>query len=111
MGEAKHDGPLMRLSQQALEDSKRWFPDTAMDPVHHSLGLCGEAGEVANIVKKLQRGSLNLKDANTRYQLMMEITDVQTYLFSLAGLLGLDLDKSVQHVRSENEKRFGNGNG
>lgn len=109
MSEAKHDGALFKLSQQAHADSQRWFPETSTDLGHQVLAMVGEAGEVANIVKKLQRGDKSLKDANTRYQLMMEITDVQTYLLSIAGLLGLDLDKSVQHVRSENEKRFGNG--
>ena len=107
MTEAKHDGELFRLSQQAHKDSQKWFPETATDLGHLTLAMCGEVGEVANIVKKLQRGDRSLKDANTRYELMMEITDVQTYLFAIAGLLGLDLDKSVQHVRSENEKRFG----
>src|SRR3954453_1922266 len=94
------DGPLWLLARQAHEDSKRWFPDTADDLGHHILGLCGEAGEVANLSKKLQRGSLNLHDADTRFQLMMEITDVQTYTLSASGLLGLDLDKSLQHVRA-----------
>jgi NTP pyrophosphatase (non-canonical NTP hydrolase) len=108
MGEAqKHDGPMFQLSQQAHKDSQRWFPATADDLGHLSLALCGEVGEVANIVKKLQRGDKSLKDAQTRFHLMMEIADVQTYLLCIAGLLGLDLDKAVQHVRSENEKRFG----
>jgi len=101
------DGPLWKLSRQAYADSKLWFPEQADNLVHHALGLCGEAGEVAEIVKKLDRGSLNLRDAEVRYRLMMEVTDVQTYVFSTAGMLQMDLDKSVQHVRSENMKRFG----
>lgn len=105
--EKEHEGPLFKLSQQAKEDSHRWFPQFENDLGHHVLCLCGEAGEVANIVKKLEEGRLNLRDAETRFKLMMEITDVQTYLLSIAGMIGLDLDKSLQHVRAENEKRFG----
>lgn len=111
MTEANHDGALFKLSQQAHADSQRWFPEKANDVVHMSLGLAGEAGEVANIVKKLDRGDLSISDANTRYKLMMELTDVQTYLLAIAGMIGLDLDKSIQHVRAQNEQRFGNKNG
>jgi NTP pyrophosphatase (non-canonical NTP hydrolase) len=103
------EGPLWKLSQQAHGDSKLWFPNQADDLVHHALALCGEAGEFANLVKKLQRGDLNLKDADTRFQVMMELTDVQTYVLSAAGLMGLDLDMSLEHVRAQNMKRFGTG--
>jgi len=105
--EQDHDGPLWKLSQQAHEDSTRWFPNYAGDLVHMTLALCGEAGELANLVKKIQRGDLDIKDAETRYKVMMETTDVQTYVLAIAGLIGLDLDKSVQHIRGQNEARFG----
>jgi hypothetical protein len=96
-----------KLSQQCVKDSERWFPERAHDVVHHTLALCGEAGELANIVKKIDRGSLDIKDANVRYQLMMEATDVYVELLAVTGLLKLDLDASYQHVRGLNEKRFG----
>jgi len=110
MGEkaAERDGPLYKLSQQAFKDGENWFPEVSHDLPHLVLGMCGEAGE-ANLVKKLQRGDLTLKDADTRYRVMMETTDVLTYLLNIAGLIGLDLDQSLQHVRSENIKRFANG--
>jgi NTP pyrophosphatase (non-canonical NTP hydrolase) len=102
------DSQTFKLSQQAREDSKRWFGDVGAHNslVHMTLALCGEVGELANIVKKIDRGSLDIKDANVRYQLMMETTDVYVYLLNIAGMLGLDLEQSNQHVRALNEKRF-----
>lgn len=111
MGEAQKrakpgESQLFALAKQCHEDSLRWFPHTHNIP-HHTLSMCGEAGEVANIVKKLDRGDLNIGDANTRYKLMMEVTDVFVYLLNISYLLGLDLEKAYMHVRAENEKRFG----
>jgi NTP pyrophosphatase (non-canonical NTP hydrolase) len=67
---------------------------------------CGEAGEFANLVKKIERGSLRLGDASVRLKLAMELTDTFVYMLNLAGLLGIDLEKSYHLVRGENEKRF-----
>lgn len=99
---------MFALAKQCNDDSLRWFPNSH-NVVHHTLSLCGEAGELANLVKKIDRGSLDIRDANTRYRLMMETTDVFVYLLNIAFLLGLDLQKAYDHVRAENEKRFGNG--
>lgn len=95
-----------KLAQQCQEDSRRWFPESN-NIIHHTLSMCGEAGEFANLVKKIDRGSLDIKDANVRHKLMMELTDTYVYLLNIAGLLGLDLERSYEYVRGENEKRFG----
>lgn len=102
------ESQLFRMAQQARDDSDRWFGDShASDSlVHMVLSLCGEAGELANLVKKIDRGSLDIRNANVRYQLMMETTDVFVYLLNIAGMLGLDLERSNDHVRGLNEKRF-----
>src|SRR3954468_22305442 len=88
-----------KLARQCVDNSERWFGDTVklgtLDAlVHHVLSLCGEAGEVANLVKKVHRGSLDLHDAGTRHDLVMEITDVYTYLLNIAGMLNVDLEKA-----------------
>jgi NTP pyrophosphatase (non-canonical NTP hydrolase) len=94
-------------ARQALSDSERWFPDVAHSITHHTLGLAGEVGEFANLLKKIERGSLDYRDAAVRHKLMMELTDTYIYLLNIAGLLNVDLTKSYLYVRSENEKRFG----
>lgn len=95
------------LGKQALEDSRRWFPGTANSIAFTVLALAGEVGEVANIVKKIERGSFDLRSAKVRYDLSMEVADVFTYLVLLSGQLGVDLVKLYNLKRIENEQRFG----
>jgi NTP pyrophosphatase (non-canonical NTP hydrolase) len=99
---------FIRLSKQCHEDSIRWFGDTSAGTslTHQTLALAGEVGEFANIVKKVERHSLRLGDADVRWKLMMELTDVFIYTLNLAALLNIDLSKSYEHVRGLNEKRF-----
>lgn len=109
--QAEEEGLLSLLSKQCLEDGARWFGPVHNNITHHALGLGGETGEFLNIVKKIDRGSLDIRDAGTRYKLMMELTDVFVYTLNLAGMLGVDLEKSYQHVRGLNEQRFGKKDG
>jgi len=99
---------LEELERQALDDSNRWFGDVraAQFLSHHVLALCGEVGELANLVKKIERGSLDGRTAQVQYDLAMETTDVFVYLLNIAGLLGIDLEKTNQIKRAQNEKRF-----
>lgn len=96
------------LSVQCVKDSERWFGDQAAagSLPHHTLALAGEVGELANIVKKIDRGSLDPKDPKVRNMLAMEMTDVYVYLLNIAGLVGVDLEDMYKVVRSNNEKRF-----
>lgn len=54
-----------------------------------SNAVCGELGEAANIIKKIERGDMTLDEA--RADLGREIADVQTYLDLLAHRAGVDL--------------------
>ena len=96
------------LAKQCVEDSERWFGDMGMhhDIAHHALALAGEVGEFCNIVKKINRGSLHFEEAQVRYNLAMELTDVYTYLLNLAGMLDIDLEESYKIVRAKNQTRF-----
>jgi NTP pyrophosphatase (non-canonical NTP hydrolase) len=98
-----------KQARLSLGDSERWFPERSHSLVHHVLGLAGEAGEVANLVKKLDRGDFTLQEAAIRYDLAMELTDAYIYLLNIAALLGIDLSKSFDVKRAENEQRFGKG--
>lgn len=103
-----YTGVLSELAAICLDDSDRWFGDTGTtrSVAYMALCLAGEVGEFANIVKKIERRSLDIHDAAVRVQLAMELTDVFVYLLNLAGLLGVDLEKSFAIVRSRNEERF-----
>lgn len=98
---------LEKLAEQCLADSDRWFGDTnGRSIAHHALAMAGEVGEFCNIVKKIDRGSLNIRDAKVRVDLAMELTDVLVYLLNLAGMLGVDLQRTYEVVRRNNEQRF-----
>lgn len=105
----KTGGRVWELTKQCVEDSARWFPGTSISLVHHCLGLAGEAGEFIDIVKKIDRGTLDPKNAAVRRNLAMEITDVFIYVLNIAAVLGIDLEETYKMKRAENEKRFGNG--
>jgi NTP pyrophosphatase (non-canonical NTP hydrolase) len=99
-------------SQQCVEDSERWFGDTiSVEPGQvplpfFALCLAGEVGEFCNIVKKVERGSLDIRESRVRFDMTMELADVYTYLCLIAGLMGVDLQHAYEYKRTVNEKRF-----
>lgn len=92
------------LQSDSHQASLRWFPETAVDLGHHALALCGEAGEVANVVKKLQRGSLETSEGRDR--LKGELADVLIYLLNCAAILQINLGQEYLKKQAFNEKRF-----
>lgn len=62
-----------------------------MGLAYATLGLAGEAGEVANKVKKVIRGDKPL-NATTREQVAKELGGVLWYLSACATELGITLD-------------------
>lgn len=98
---------MNELAEQCHRDSIRWFGDMNKDNiVHHTLALCGEAGELANIVKKIDRGSLDYRDPAVRVHIASEMADILTYLLNLSYLTGVDLERAYLGVRASNEIRF-----
>ena len=68
------------------------YPQVGNNPIYHTLGLCGEAGEVADKVKKVLRDRGGVFDAQIRDDLRLELGDVLWYLAQLASELDLDLE-------------------
>lgn len=99
---------VYQLSLEAQALSNKWFGDTGKDKdiVHLALSLCGEAGEFANIIKKVDRGSLNFSDAHTRYMAIEELTDAFIYILNIAALMKVDLRRSYDSVQQRNDARF-----
>lgn len=91
---------------QIMQDSREWFPDVANDLPFMLLALSGEVGELCNIVKKVERGTLEHTN-EVHLDLAFEATDAFIYLLQVAGILGIDLIKTYEYKRQENLKRFG----
>ncbi|MGC6483596.1 MAG: nucleoside triphosphate pyrophosphohydrolase family protein [Synechococcus sp.] len=68
------------------------YPDVGSNPIYPTLGLAGEAGEVADKVKKVLRDRSGLFDAEVRASLKLELGDVLWYVAQLSSELGLTLE-------------------
>lgn len=98
---------LLGLIKQCQRDSERWFPNIAGDLPFTVLALVGETGEMANIVKKVVRGSVKLEDVVA--ELGEEAVDVLIYLCMVFATLGVDPVEIYRKKRAFNELRFGKG--
>ena len=67
------------------------YPHRLENLEYPTLGLAGEAGEVANIVKKIQRDFGGKITDETRAKLKDELGDVLWYISACADELGLTL--------------------
>lgn len=67
------------------------YPNRLNNLEYPTLGLAGEAGEVANIVKKIQRDHGGEITDETRAKLKDELGDVLWYISACADELGLTL--------------------
>ena len=72
------------------------YPEAGANPIYPTLGLCGEAGEVADKVKKVLRDQGGECSAEVIAALQLELGDVLWYVAQLATELGLELDQVAQ---------------
>lgn len=98
---------LYLIAMQCVDDSHKYFPGKSQTIQHHTLAMCGEAGEVANVVKKIDRGSLDINDPAVVAKLGDEIADVFIYLMNIVGNLKIDLYAEYEKKRKFNDERFG----
>ncbi|MCP9808402.1 nucleoside triphosphate pyrophosphohydrolase family protein [Cyanobium sp. HWJ4-Hawea] len=78
--------------QQQSRSTAR-YPGAGANPIYPTLGLSGEAGEVADKVKKVLRDQGGVFSAEAVASLKLELGDVLWYVAQLATELGLDLDQ------------------
>lgn len=100
---------LTDLQYRALRDSKSWFPSvhkTDHDAiVHFGLGIAGEVGELVNLIKKVNRGSVTY--AQVRIEMSNEMADVLIYLCDIAETMQIDLAQAVENKRAILIERWG----
>jgi|TARA_B100001093_G_scaffold91557_1_gene83695 NTP pyrophosphatase (non-canonical NTP hydrolase) len=77
---------------QAAARRTALYPDAGNNPIYPTLGLSGEAGEVADKVKKVIRDRAGHFDDEVRAEIALELGDVLWYVAQLASELGYELD-------------------
>jgi NTP pyrophosphatase (non-canonical NTP hydrolase) len=85
------------------------YPDAGANLLYPTLGLCGEAGEVAEKVKKMIRDDGGVLSAQRRDALAGELGDVLWYVAQLATEAGLDLDAIARDNLDKLRSREGRG--
>lgn len=68
------------------------YPEVNNNFIYPTLGLAGEAGEVAEKIKKVIRDKNGIINDETRETIKKELGDVLWYVAQLATELGLSLD-------------------
>lgn len=81
------------------------YPRRLQNLEYPTLGLAGEAGEVANIVKKIQRDHGGVITDETRAKLKDELGDVLWYISACADELGLTLNEIAEYNVQKLAKR------
>ncbi len=78
------------------------YPNLGNNFIYPTLGLVGEAGEVSNKVKKIQRDRNGVLGEGDKKELSKEIGDVLWYIANLCSELKLNLST----VAKENIKKL-----
>jgi NTP pyrophosphatase (non-canonical NTP hydrolase) len=93
-----------------FEDYKEKAKKTAIYPkksgiFYTALGLAGEAGEIANKVKKIIRDDNNSISLERRTELINELGDVLWYVAMMCDELYVDMDDVARWNLEKLEKR------
>ncbi|MCD6728117.1 MAG: nucleoside triphosphate pyrophosphohydrolase family protein [Solirubrobacteraceae bacterium] len=91
------------------------YPGAGENLLYPTLGLCGEAGEVAEKVKKMVRDDGGVLSDERRAALAGELGDVLWYAAQVATEAGLDLgavaEANLEKLRSRQDRGRLHGSG
>ena len=103
--------------QQAALSTALYPKEGVAGIAYTALGLNGEAGEVAEKVKKIIRDSANTKEAmqNKKWEIAKELGDVLWYVATCSHEFGLSLEEvaqmNVNKLKSRQQRNVIKGNG
>tara|TARA_Y100001968_G_C19064404_1_gene575308 strand:- start:2 stop:331 length:330 start_codon:yes stop_codon:yes gene_type:complete len=104
---------LNQYQQQARKTAS--YPNVGNNPIYPTLGLCGEAGEVAEKVKKVLRDHQGCFDDNAKEKIKLELGDVLWYVAQLSSEIGFELqdvaDANLIKLLSRAERGMISGEG
>ncbi len=84
------------------------YPNVGSNVIYPTLGLVGEAGEVADKVKKILRDKKGVFDQDSKDAIKFELGDVLWYVSQLSSELGYELDDiayaNLQKLNSRKER-------
>ena len=87
----------MTFKEYQLESRKTaLYPNVGQNFTYPTLGLAGEAGEVANKIKKIARDQAGVVSEANREDIKGELGDVLWYVAQLATEFNLDLEAVAQ---------------
>ncbi len=87
----------MELNAYQRESRKTaLYPEVGRNAIYPTLGLVGEAGEVADKVKKILRDNKGEFDKESKNAIKFELGDVLWYISQLSSELGYELEEIAQ---------------
>jgi NTP pyrophosphatase (non-canonical NTP hydrolase) len=100
---------------QKLSRETAVYPDKDKNFIYPTLGLAGEAGEVAEKVKKIARDDGGKITDAKREEIKKELGDVLWYVAQLTTEFGLSLDEiaslNIEKLHSRKERGMLHGSG
>jgi NTP pyrophosphatase (non-canonical NTP hydrolase) len=103
--------------QEYQDESRKTaiYPDKDNNFIYPTLGLAGEAGEVAEKVKKVLRDGNGIVSPEKKEEIKKELGDVLWYLANLSKELGISLEdvaeSNLSKLKSRQERGELHGNG
>tara|TARA_B100000965_G_scaffold364427_1_gene348105 strand:- start:649 stop:978 length:330 start_codon:yes stop_codon:yes gene_type:complete len=106
----------MELNHYQSESRKTaLYPNVGCNAIYPTLGLVGEAGEVADKVKKILRDKKGIFDEDSKDAIKLELGDVLWYISQLSSELGYELEdvanSNLQKLNSRKIRGKLKGNG
>ncbi|GMX58457.1 MAG: nucleoside triphosphate pyrophosphohydrolase family protein [Candidatus Microsyncoccus archaeolyticus] len=91
------------------------YPNLGSNFIYPTLGLVGEAGEVAEKIKKVIRDSEGVVSEEKKQELTKELGDVLWYIANLSFELNLSMEevalKNLEKLKSRQERNELHGSG